>query len=317
MLAACGGGGGDARDSDGAGGGGATLSGRLWHNNYALDFVDGTQISSLAQTLPLLVTGNKTAIPWPDGSQYVTADWNVFDDNTVVTVRDTASGATLHTLNFRGYVRSLRPSPVSKSMLLATWGEDSVSPAYRIFVDLPGQQVLSMLPAGDGPIQWLPDGRYVKVSSSGWIEAGPVGGTTSLLGQLSLPAGKTLGNIDINPQGTQMTLRLMVFNNAGGMDESDIWVANLDGSGLGQLTNTKISSYGQWSPDGRYVAFDVDTGLVCGGGTCAGSCGLWYAPATSRNVLALDSSGDAFKFRIRNRSNSERVLGCELLGWTS
>lgn len=315
MLTACGGGGGSGGDDGGSpppGGGGPT--GHLWHNNYALDTLDGTQVAALDGSAPALVTSHLVAVPWPDGSQYAIAEWDTAEDTTVVTVRNTSTGATLHELSFDGYVRNLRPSPTDKSMLMATWGEDSVSPAYAIFVDMEAVEIVDALSADEGPVQWLPDGRYIHVSNTGAVDAASVTGTPTRLGQVNLPAGKVLGAVSVNPQGTQMAMRLMVQGDSNIL-ESDIWVAGIDGSALAQLTDTGASNYAKWSPDGRYIAFDLDTGLVCGGGTCVGSCGLWYAPASSRLVKALPSSNDAFKFRVNNRQQQEQSLGCELLAW--
>lgn len=300
----------------GGGGGDAPLSGRLWHNNYALDYVDGTQISTLSAPTPTaLLTGNMAAIPWPDGSQYVTTEWDPSEDTTVTTVRETSSGNTLYRFELKGYLRNARPSPADKAMVLATWGDDSVSPARAVFIDLAQLKLLDSLDANAGPVHWLPDGRYLRVTTEGRVEASTVGGAPVTLGQLTLPTDRTLGAITVSGQGTQMTLRLMTYG-AGSIETSDIWVANIDGSALAQVTDTKMSSYARWSPDGQYIAFDVDTGLTCSGYYCAGSCGLWYVPSGARSVRALPSSNDAFLFRVLNRQGAEEMLGCELLGWT-
>jgi hypothetical protein len=317
-LGGCGGGGGGGGDDGGTpppGGGG--IDGRLWHTNYALDLLDGTQIASAEGGAPLHVTNDLPAWPWADGTQYATADWDVSDDVTTVTLASTGTNAVLYQVRFEGYLRGVKPSPVSKQVILATWGEDSVSPAVYVFYNMATRTVLDVFDVDEASLNWLPDGRYIRITDSGAISIGTVGGGIQAAGSFAVPAGGwAVNNVWVNPQGTQMALQLWVKLDSGTIDRSDLWVANIDGSGAGRLTNTGLTSYGKWSPDGAHVAFDVDTGLVCGGGTCAGSCGLWYAPSTARDVLALPTSGDADKFNVKNSRGEERTLGCELLAWT-
>jgi hypothetical protein len=319
MLTACGGGGGGGDDDGGnppppppVG-----LEGRLWHTNYALDFLDGTQIASAEGDMPQAVTNDLPAWPWADGSQYATADWDTSDDETTVTLSATGSNAVLHRIVFEGYLRGIKPSPVSKDVILATWGEDSVSPAVYVFYNMATRTVLDVFDVDEASLNWLPDGRYIRITDNGAISTGTVGGSRQAAGSFAVPGGGwAVNNVWVNPQGTQMVLQLWIKLNTGTIDRSDLWVANLDGSAAGRLTNTGLTSYGKWSPDGAHVAFDVDTGLTCGGGGCAGSCGLWYAESTARAVLALPSSGDAEKFTVKNSRGEERSLGCELLAWT-
>src|SRR5690349_18719962 len=93
LLPGCGGGGGggDGMGGGDGGGGGSNpppsgLSGRLWHTNYALDFLDGTQIASPSGSAPSRVTTELPAWPWLDGSQYVVADADASDGTTEVTI---------------------------------------------------------------------------------------------------------------------------------------------------------------------------------------------------------------------------------------
>jgi len=319
VLGACGGGGGSDTD-DGSTtpppNPGPSVSGRLWHDNFALDFLDGTQIASASGAAPTQVTPKLAAWPWPDGTQYVTADWDVTRGQTTVTVANTATGNTVQQLVFDGYVRSVKPSPASKNVLLATWSEDSVSPATYVFYDFQSKTVLDSFSVADAAVNWLPDGRYVRVTADGRITIGTVGGAQQAGGQVAVPAGLSVNNLWVNPQGNQMALQLWAKSVSGNVEQTDLWVAALDGSNLGRLTSTGITSYGKWSPDGQYLAFDVDTGTTCGGGSCAGQCELHYAGASARNLTALQASGDTARFRVKNRQGQERVLGCELLGWT-
>jgi hypothetical protein len=289
------------------------LSGRLWHNNYALDFLDGTQIASPSGALPSVASAHDYATPWPDGSQFVYTEWNVHDDYSDLVVVDLASGMTRYRLNTAGFLRNEQPSPVSKDRVMATIGEDSVSPADTIFIDLPTMAVLRRFSA-DAPVTWLPDGRYLRVLADGTMRAGEVTGVEQTVGRIEPPPSHSVRALWVNRQGTKIAMRLL--HDGSLTDETDIWLADMDGSRLERLTSTKMSAYAHWSPDGRHIAFDVDTGHFCTYGGCIGTCELWVVPATARNVTALPAAGDALRFRVKNRHGSEYALGCDLRGWT-
>lgn len=312
LLHACGGGGDDSSNVT-TPPTQATVQGRLWHDNFALDSLDGTQIASPSGAAPLQVTPRLPAWPWPDGSQYATADATSSDGSTIVKVAD-LQGNPLYQTTFDGYLRALKPSPVNKHVILATWGTDSVSPATYVFYDLATHTILDQFDAAGKAVNWLPDGRYVSVSSDGHIATGTVGGSTSAAGSFAVPPGQSVNNVWANPQGSQLLMQLWSRNASGAVDRTDLWISALDGSNAGSLTDTHLSSYGHWSPDGSYVAFDVDTGSVCTGGGCAGSCDIYYVNSAARHVTAL--GGTASQFHVRNSQGADRVLGCEVLAWT-
>lgn len=315
LLNACGGGGGGGDDGNNpppppVGG---DLEGRLWHTNYALDFLDGTQIASAEGEMPTAVTNDLPAWPWADGTQYVVADAE--DDYTDVSSHATSTGAVVNAVRLPGYLRAVKPSPVSKQVILATWSEDSVSPSVYLFYNLATLTVLDAFDTDGASVDWLPDGRYLRISASGAITTALPGAAAQANGSVSIPAGRELHNAWVNPQGTQMALQFIVRDVSGSIEESDLWVSGPNGSGLGRLTDTGISQYGNWSPDGQRIAFDTDTGFACDGG-CVGECSIWHVEATARNVKALPSSNDADHFVVKNSRGDERQLGCELLAWT-
>lgn len=320
LCASCGGGG-SATGDDGIGSGTGTgtgssaPTGSLWHNNYPLDYRDGTQIASLDGAAPIYVTSDEYATPWPDGSQYALTTYENYENRTAVTVYDTDTGAELYAYYFAGYVRYLRPSPTHKGMFLATHSDDFLTPTDRIIADMDAGKIVQRI-RSDGALNWLPDGRYFEVSAgTGRITASTVNGTPTQLGQITIPDGRILGSVSASRQGTKIAMELLIKGDAGFL-ESDIWVSSIDGSALSQLTDTGMSSYALWSPDGNYLAFDVDTGLWGGSGNAYGTCGIWYAPVTSSMVKALPSSGDAFRLMVRDEYMNEDSLGCDLLGWT-
>jgi len=325
LLNACGGGGGGGGGDglgggdDGGNGGGdppPALSGLLWHTNYALDFLDGTQTASPDGAAPARITDELPAWPWADGTQYAVAESNVPDHYTDVTVHATGSGSVLYQERFEGYLRGVKPSPASKQVFLATWGEDSVSDAVYVFFDLSTHTILDHFDTAGTVVHWLPDGRYLRISATGAITTARPGEAAQSAGSVAVPTGRTINGVWVNPQGTQMLMQFLVPMDSGGIAESDLWIAQADGSQLGRLTHTGITNYGKWSPDGQHIGFDVDTGTTCNGGGCSGSCSLWHAPPTARDVVALESSHDAEHFTVKNSHGDERVLGCELLAWT-
>lgn len=321
-LAACGGGGGgEGGDGTPAPGTNPTpapppavaLSGRLWHDNYALDFREGTQIASPSGQLPVQVTNSGAAQPWLDGSQFVTHDWDVGENITTFSVIDLASGTTLYSARANGYLRGLVPSRTSKSLMVGALSDSTVGPFDWVFVELSTMKVVKQI-EGLGGIDWLPDGRYLRVLPDGAIRVGEVQGGEQATGQLTLPPATVVAQVWVNRQGTQLALRLV--HQVSPSDESDIWLAPLDGSTLERLTSTKMSYTARWSPEGRQIAFDVDTGYLCNNFGCAGTCETWWVPVTARNVRALPALGDAWPFTVQDRRGRPQTLGCDLIAWT-
>jgi hypothetical protein len=317
LLAACGGGGG--------GGGGGTVgggtaapgtapTGRLWHNNYALDALSGLQLAPLGGGAPALIDTALSAAPWADGSQYAVTDYRPAARETTITIKQTGSGRVLLQGSIGGYARSPRASPVNKDMLLLTLGENTTAAADHVFMDLRSLRVLDRFAATGVSVDWLPDGRYLRVASDGAIATGTVGGTLSPSGSLNLQ-GRRLGRLQVNRQGTQLVVALAEDN--GALVHQDLWIAGVDGSGMARLTSTNISSDGHWSPDGRLVAFNVDTGFTCNGAGCLGNCEIWYAPSTARAVAPLAAApGEAARFRVQDSRGNTSALGCALVAWT-
>jgi hypothetical protein len=290
----------------------AQLQGRLWHDDYALDYRHGTQIASLEGNLPTLATTSDGASPWPDGTQFVITDSSKLD-YTDLKVIDLASSQTLYSLRAPGYLRGVRPSPTSKTMVMAEIGDDSISPADTIVIDLTTGAVLRRF-SDEEPMNWLPDGRYMRVLGDGSLRIGSVDGGEVDAGRVQPPPDHTAVAFHVSPKGDKMTWTIV--HHISPTPETDIWVSDLDGSHLERVTQTKMSNYGIWSPDGSKIAFDVDTGSFCTGFGCMGGCNLWWVPITSRNVIAVPASGDALRFTVKNSYGLDRTLGCDLMGWT-
>ena len=165
--------------------------------------------------------------------------------------------------------------------------------------------------AGDS-FAWLPDGRLLRVHAGGAISAMALDGRETPLGAVQWPQGWELGAVFASPDGQQLAVRL----DGKASKDHDLWVMRTDGQGFGRFTTTQMTTYAVWSPDGRYLAFNKDTGASCSDASCYGSCKVWYAPATARNVAAVDASRDAWQFTVRDTRGGSTQLGCQLLAWT-
>lgn len=288
-------------------------SGRLWHNHYALDYISGTQVANLDNSASALVAPEKFAQPWNDGTQYIVTDYRASPRGTTITVRETSTRRTIFKLRYSGYATAARPSPASKDVVLLTVSSSVAKPADYAFVNLRTQSFIDRFAEGKVSIDWLPDGRFLQLDTQGRLSIGTPGGEVAPIGSFDLQS-RRLGNLRVNPQGTQFVVTLI--DTSGVVTKPDLWLANIDGSNPSRLTSTNISTYGHWSPDGRYVAFNADTGTTCTGDGCLGTCELWYAPSTARNLKLLPASpGAAAQFRVRHQRGGTSVLGCGLLAW--
>lgn len=270
------------------------------------------QIAYPGGGLPVQATADGWATPWVDGKQFAMTDWDVFGDESSLKVLDTA-GNMLYSATTPGYLRDELPSPADKTMIAARLGEDSTTPSDWVFIDLKSLSVVRQF-TGDDIVSWLPDGRYLRMTTQGAINIGSLDGVETPSGQVNLPSHHNLVDAWVNRQGNRLALQIV--NDVEPSPDSDIWVANIDGSQLERVTTTKMSYYARWSPNGRYIAFDVDTGHFCNNIGCMGTCELWYVPAEARNVTALPAAHDAFSFEVSNRDGDKRTLGCDLYAWT-
>ena len=107
-----------------------------------------------------------------------------------------------------------------------------------------------------------------------------------------------MNQVQVNPQGTQLAL---ILKDSGTTSvDADAWVANLDGSALQRVTADTATNLVHWSPDGQRLLFDYDDSS-CSGRTCTGSCQLWHAPASARNLTGLFNTDHAVATRVRKR----------------
>lgn len=292
-------------------------AGILWHNNYALDYRDGVQLAYLDGTLPKQITtrDDVDVNVWPDGTQYVVTDWNVYDDYTEITVIDRASGNTVYQEQVNGYLRDARPSPTNKKLMTVRLGEDSITPFNEFVLDVSTMTPLYVISDRDW-FAWMPDGRFMLINiDTGNMRIRSLDSTEeTLVGHLTIPADRFMGDFSVSPTGKQL---IMIMNRRGTTSsEPDLWIGNIDGTAFEQLTETKLIAGAHWSPDGNYVAYSTDTGSICSFGGCLGSCDQWYTPVNLRKVQGLPNTPGSEVFRVTDRNGGQQVLGCSVLAWT-
>ncbi|MCH7345089.1 hypothetical protein LZ017_17030 [Pelomonas sp. CA6] len=115
-------------------------------------------------------------------------------------------------------------------------------------------------------LDWLPDGRFVYLADKRIVVSG-IDGNGTIQGVLDLPANisTTGAALRSSPDGKQLLLTLGV--RYGNTYFNVLFIANLDGTGLRQLTRPTDAAIAAgvrlshanavWSPDGRWVAFAV------------------------------------------------------------
>jgi Tol biopolymer transport system component len=326
-LHGCGGGGG----GDGSGGGGVVdppppsggPSGHLWYYNISSD---KTYIGlASAGEAEKFLTNDSAPLAWPDGSQYL--EYEVGNSGTdLLTIKATASGATLYQVELPTFCGFVSPSPVDKHVVLTQCYTRSSDTQWVFFViDVASQVVLhSEAEAGRRyKHEWLPDGRYARFhDETGEISVASVGGAWQVLGKLSVPSNTRIADVSVNPQGTQVAVTFrdyLYYADEVLGSNSDLWVANLNGSGQARVTLDGNTYRAVWSPDGKYLSFDVDTSSCNGGGECQGKASAWYTAATSRNLSSVVSGVNhpqATQFQRRYADGTTALMvSSGVIGW--
>jgi hypothetical protein len=294
------------------------VSGTLWHNNYLIAGQSGVQLATLNGGPSTSVTHNREhdVYVWPDGGQYMVASVNVRYGHTDITVIDRASGKTAHQGRLTGRMHGASPSPADKRLVQVSQTYETLGPADEYILDLTTLKRLRTI-ADDDQFAWLPDGRFMLISRiTGSMRIGSLGSTAEMVvGRLQLPEDRAMGDFSVSPNGRQ--LMMVLPRRAAVPRESNLWIANIDGSSLEQLTDVKAFGGARWSPDGRYVTYKVDTGHACStAGFCAGSCDQYYTPVELRKVKGQDGQPGSRNFMITGRFGKPEPLGCSVIAWT-
>lgn len=111
------------------------------------------------------------------------------------------------------------------------------------------------------PAAWLPDGRYVYLAGKTLYATRPGSPTTDTITTLALPGPTpaSVMNVDLaaSPDGRRLALSWL----DGDTEDTDLWVVNVDGTGLRALTRSAqpdsldyVHASPVWSPDSKWVA---------------------------------------------------------------
>jgi tetratricopeptide (TPR) repeat protein/predicted Ser/Thr protein kinase len=209
----------------------------------------------------------------PDGSQIVVHSWKPDDKGLVL---QTLSGQRIWKIT--GLIEAARPSVDFQGNIYAFHARDEADRQPRLYrtYDSETRPIRREASAvvGSSPA-WLPDGRILY--SGCWQDAC---GIIAMRVDGTFPQQIVAGGSETNPEASPDGRQVAFMSQRDGNWE--VYVVNLDGSGLQRLTRDPANDgLPAWSPDGRALAFVSDRG---------GSWAVW--------AMRPDGSGQRHLFDI-------------------
>lgn len=299
------------------------LPGQLWY--FRLPTMETLVGPADGERAERLVARQSRPMPWPDGSQYLQFERGSGDLYRVV-IRDARTGRTLHEAELPTLCVRFQPSPLSRTVVMAQ--------CYRRFLDNQGIFIVFDVAARkllhSEPDQtrrhsyhWLPDGRWLRLhDETGQLSMRTAGAPWQVIGALRLPPNTRCRGLRLSPDGTRLAFIVAEYvdydkENIG--THAHLWAARLDGSRLVRVTTDSVTFDVQWSPDGRHLAFDVDTSS-CHGDNCRGTSTWWVVGADEHDIgRVVDGVKHPKATPLLRRypsGNTTPLRGVELLGWT-
>lgn len=293
----------------------------VYVDSLADGVLKGTLDSSSWTRISAFKDGKTSMTPLASGRQLAVYQ-EVDSQNESVTVYDVKTGQSLFAQQVpRNTLVEAGPvfGNASHYLLRTITGTSDGNKAF--IVDLKAGAVASTFASGGRDLQYatLPDGRLYRISkTTGAISIGSADGAWTGSGNLAIPASLSIVSWRLNHRGTKVAIVYAL--NSPGTYKTDVWVANLDGSGQHRLTDIGHVSKPVWSPDDNSIAFSFDTlSNAVGGlpGSATGQCSYWHAPAESRSVSGLvkdQPHAVARQMRV-SYSGIRNYATCNLIAW--
>jgi tRNA A-37 threonylcarbamoyl transferase component Bud32/tetratricopeptide (TPR) repeat protein len=186
----------------------------------------------------------------PDGSQVVLHSWKSDDKGLVL---QTLSGQRIWKIT--GLIEAARPSVDFEGKIYAYHARDEADRQPRLYRTHDSEtrpiQREAIAVVGSSPA-WLPDGRILY--SGCWQDSC---GILVMRDDGTFPRQVAAGSSETNPEASPGGRQVAFMSQRDGNWE--VYVVNLDGSGLQRLTRDPANDgLPAWSPDGRYIAFVSD-----------------------------------------------------------
>ena len=136
---------------------------------------------------------------------------------------------------------------------------------------------------------WSPDGKKIAYGGPLFImifdiRTGKVSAVRVPVHRLS---GSRIHDVAWSPDGHQFAFAAKIIDKAGNSQARDVYVMNVDGTGLQQLTQHRAEDDAPaWSPDGQKIAFVSYRNVIEGG--------IFLMAADGSNIEELTSSGEDY-----------------------
>ncbi len=136
---------------------------------------------------------------------------------------------------------------------------------------------------------WSPDGKKIAYGGTLFIMIFDI--RTGKVEAVRVPAhhlsGSTIRDVAWSPDGHQFAFAAKIIDQAGNSQARDVYVINIDGTGLQQLTQHRAEDNAPaWSPDGQKIAFVSYRNVIEGG--------IFLMNADGSNIEELTSSGEDY-----------------------
>jgi Tol biopolymer transport system component len=163
---------------------------------------------------------------------------------------------------------------------------------------------------GAQDLEWTPDGRLLVAFGDTIHELDAALSDTSVLAEFPGDAPDFLA---VSPDGSQLAFDL----GDPLVTENHVFVMNMDGTGLRQLTTSELNEDAPtWSPDGRWII--VRWGIVTEFGEEITCPELWAVPADAeRAVVSGEGSGGAFLVQELEDGDPRNVCAFSPPEWRS